>query len=106
MRRFISIAILALTACGSAQYRGPEGIPACEDAARIAQSAMSQDPNRNITASGVQRMIGHYRTCISEIDKDSQKLLAEQSGDFWETTVKVAVAFLVGLIGGAAAAGH
>lgn len=106
MQRFISIAILTLTACGSVQYRGPADIQSCQDAERVAQAAMQQQPTVNIQASGVQRMIGHYRTCISELDKDTKTLAAEKSGDFWETTGKVAIAFLVGLIGGAAAAGH
>jgi len=102
MRRLIAIAILILVSCGSAQYRGPENIPACQDAKRVAAPVMQTEPTRSIRAADVQRLVGHYNNCISEQDKDAKTIVAERSGEFWETTGKVLVAFLIGLAGGAA----
>jgi len=105
-RKYYSIALLILASCGSVQYRGPEDIQSCQDAKRVSAPVMQTQPTQNIRVADVQRLVGHYNTCISELDKDTKTLAAEKSGDFWETTGKVAIAFLVGLIGGAAAAGH
>ena len=106
MRRLYLIAILILFACAPGTYRGPDAIPACQDAKRVSAPVMQTQPAMSIRAADVQRLVGHFNVCVSELDKDSREMVAEQSGDFWETTGKIAVAFLVGLIGGAAAAGR
>lgn len=101
MRRFYLIAILIFTACSSAQYRGPDEVESCQAAKRVSAPVLQTDPAKFIRAADVQRLVGHYNTCISELDKDAQASNASHDNDFWSTVGKIATAFGLGAIAGA-----
>lgn len=104
-KRCVALAALILFAsCSSVTYRKPSEIVECQDAERIANVAIQADPEAVIQAAGVHRLIGHYRACVLELDKQSTAQKAEDSQDFWSTTGKILIALLLGI--GAGVASH